>query len=116
LLEEYGKGMVFTKGAVVHHKLFEYRGEFSWLLFRSFWQGYSKRVMDLLYPDAPDDKSEYLKQLLTYFVPKRLGELVRSPSVAGLLQLICIFVFTGAVGLGYLFAILTPNVVERANA
>jgi glycosyltransferase involved in cell wall biosynthesis len=116
LLEEYGKGMVFTEDAVVHHKLFEYRGEFRWLLFRSFWQGYSKRVMDLLYPDAPDDKSAYLKQLLTYFVPKRLSALVRSPSISEVKQLVSIFVFTGAVGLGYLYAIATPGVVGKANA
>jgi glycosyltransferase involved in cell wall biosynthesis len=116
LLEEYGKGMVFTEDAVVHHKLFDYRGEFGWLVSRSFWQGYSKRVMDLLYPDAPDDKSAYLKQLLTHFVPKRVKELLRSPSVAEVKQLLSIFVFTGAVGLGYLYAILTPNVVEKANA
>jgi len=116
LLEEYGQGMVFTEDAVVHHKLFDYRGEFDWLVSRSFWQGYSKRVMDLLYPDAPDDKSAYLKQLLTHFVPERLKELLRSPSVAEVKQLLSIFVFTGAVGLGYLYAILTPNVVEKANA
>jgi glycosyltransferase involved in cell wall biosynthesis len=115
LLEEYGKGMVYTEDAVVHHKLFDYRGEFRWLLFRSFWQGYSKRVMDLLYPDAPNNKSEYLRQLLTHSVPKRLGLLVRSPTIAGLLQLASIFVFTGAVGLGYLYAIATQGVVENAN-
>ncbi|WP_336037509.1 glucosyl-dolichyl phosphate glucuronosyltransferase [Halobacterium yunchengense] len=116
LLEEYGKGMVFTEDAVVHHKLFDYRGDFRWLVSRSFWQGYSKRVMDLLYPNAPDDKSAYLKQLLTHFVPKRVKGLVRSPSVAEMKQLLSIFVFTGAVGLGYLYAIVTPNVVEKANA
>jgi glycosyltransferase involved in cell wall biosynthesis len=116
LLEEYGQGMVFTENAVVHHKLFDYRGEFGWLVSRSFWQGYSKRVMDLLYPNAPDDKSAYLKQLLTYFVPKRVKELIRSPSVAEVKQLLSIFVFTGAVGLGYLYAMLTPSVVEKANA
>jgi glycosyltransferase involved in cell wall biosynthesis len=116
LLEEYGQGMVFTEEAVVHHKLFDYRGEFGWLVSRSFWQGYSKRVMDLLYPNAPDDKSAYLKQLLTHFVPKRVKELVRSPSVSEVKQLISVFVFTGAVGLGYLYAILTPSVVEKANA
>ncbi|MFD1599220.1 glucosyl-dolichyl phosphate glucuronosyltransferase [Halobellus rarus] len=116
LLEEYGKGMVFTTDAVVHHTLFEYRGEFRWLLFRSFWQGYSKRVMDLLYPDAPDDKSAYLKQLLTHFVPKRFKHLIRSPSISAVKQLVSIFVFTAAVGLGYLYAILTPDVVEKANA
>jgi glycosyltransferase involved in cell wall biosynthesis len=116
LLEEYGQGMIFTEDAVVHHKLFDYRGDFRWLVSRSFWQGYSKRVMDLLYPTAPDDKSAYLKQLLTHFVPKRVKELIRSPSVAEVKQLLSIFVFTGAVGLGYLYAILTPNVVEKANA
>ncbi|QGN06517.1 glycosyltransferase family 2 protein [Halorhabdus sp. CBA1104] len=116
LLEEYGRGMVYTEDAVVHHKLFEYRGEFGWLVSRSFWQGYSKRVMDLLYPNAPDDKSAYLKQLLAYFVPKRVRGLVRSPSVPAVLQLVTIFVFTGAVGLGYFSAILTPNVVEKANS
>ncbi|QLG63395.1 glucosyl-dolichyl phosphate glucuronosyltransferase [Halorarum salinum] len=115
LLKEYGRGMVFTEDAVVHHKLFGYRGEFGWLVSRSFWQGYSKRVMDLLYPDAPDSKNAYLKQLLTYFVPARVKQLVRSPSVAALLQLVSIFVFTGAVGLGYLYAMATPNVVAKAN-
>ncbi|MFC7042993.1 glucosyl-dolichyl phosphate glucuronosyltransferase [Halonotius sp. GCM10025705] len=116
LLEEYGRGMVFTEEAVVHHKLFDYRGDFQWLVSRSFWQGYSKRVMDLLYPNAPDNKSAYLKQLLTHFVPKRLKGLVRSPSVAEVTQLLSIVVFTGAVGLGYLYAMLTPNVVEKANS
>ena len=116
LLEEYGKGMIFTEEAVVHHKLFDYRGDFRWLISRSFWQGYSKRVMDLLYPNAPDNKSAYLKQLLTHFVPKRLTRLIRSPSIDEIKQLFSIFVFTTAVGLGYLYAMLTPNVVEKANA
>jgi glycosyltransferase involved in cell wall biosynthesis len=116
LREEYGRGMVFTRDARVHHKLFDYRGEFGWLVFRSFWQGYSKRVMDLLYPDAEDNKSNYLKQLLTRFVPKRVKNLIRSPSLVRLQQLVAIFVFTAAVGLGYVYAMATPNLVEKANA
>jgi glycosyltransferase involved in cell wall biosynthesis len=115
LLDEYGKGMLFVEDAVVHHKLFDYRGEFRWLVARSFWQGYSKRVMDLLYPDAPDSKGAYLRRLLTGFIPQRVGDLLRSPSTARALQLLAIFAFTTAVGLGYVYAILTPNVVERAN-
>ena len=116
LLEEYGKGMIFTEDAIVHHKLFDYRGDFQWLVSRSFWQGYSKRVMDLLYPNAPDNKSVYLNQLLTYFVPSRLKKLVRSPSVAEVAQLFSIIIFTGAVGLGYLYGTLMPNVVQKANS
>jgi len=116
LREEFGRGMVFTRDARVHHKLFDYRGEFGWLVFRSFWQGYSKRVMDLLYPNAEDNKSSYLKQLLTRFVPNRVKNLVRSPSVSRLQQLVAIFVFTAAVGLGYAYAAVTPNLVEKANS
>ena len=116
LRRAFGKGMVFTEDAVVDHKLFDYRGEFRWLVARSFWQGYSKRVMDLLYPDAEDNKRSYLYQLLTHFVPKRLTNLVRSPSLARIQQLIAIFLFTAAVGLGYLYAAVTPDVVEKANS
>lgn len=116
LRREFDKGMVFTEDAVVNHKLFDYRGEFRWLVARSFWQGYSKRVMDLLYPDAQDNKRSYLKQLFMYFVPKRMANLVRSPSFAKIQQLIAILVFTGAVGFGYLYGIVTPNVVDKANA
>ena len=115
LRDKFGRGMVFTEDAVVHHKLFGYRGEFSWLVSRSFWQGYSKRVMDLLYPNAEDNKSNYLKQLLTYFVPKRVNDFFQSPSIDNIKQTTSIFVFTGAVGLGYVYAMLTPNVIEKAN-
>jgi glycosyltransferase involved in cell wall biosynthesis len=116
LLREYGKGVVYTEDAVVHHTLFAYRGDFRWLVARSFWQGYSKRVMDLLYPDAPDDKNDYLRWLVGERVPGRLKGLITKPSVAAVLQLLAIVVFTSAVGLGYLYAILTPNLVERTNA
>jgi glycosyltransferase involved in cell wall biosynthesis len=117
LMREYDRGMVYTEDAVVHHTLFDYRGNFRWLIARSFWQGYSKRVFDLLYPDAPDDKNDYLRWLVGDRVPRRLLGLPGSPSkAAALAQLIAIFVFTSTVGAGYLAALLTPDVAERANA
>lgn len=116
LRNEFGRGMIFTKDAIVHHKLFDYRSEFGWLVSRSFWQGYSKRVMDLLYPDAEDNKSAYLEQLLTEFIPNRIKNLIRSPSMDQFLQLVVIFIFTAAVGFGYVYAAVTPNVVKKANA
>jgi len=98
-----GKGVIYTTDAVVHHTLFGYRGEFSWLVSRSFWQGYSKRIMDLILPETSGDKNEYLKQLLLVFVPQRIRQLVRKPSVANVKQLGAIFIFTAAVGFGYLY-------------
>lgn len=101
-----GKGVIYNTDAVVHHKLFDYRGDFRWLVFRSFWQGYSKRIMDMILPEASGDKREYLKQLMLTFVPMRLKELVRSPSAAEAKQLLAIFVFTAAVGFGYLYGMV----------
>lgn len=110
-----GKGVVYTDKAVVNHMLFDYRGEFRWLVFRSFWQGYSKRVMDLLYPDESGDETDFLRFLFLDRVPQRLKRLVTKPSVAAMLQVLTIFVFTGAVGLGYLYALVTPGLLERVE-
>ncbi|RQG92845.1 glycosyltransferase [Natrarchaeobius halalkaliphilus] len=112
MANRYGKGVIYNTDAVVNHKLFDYRGEFRWLVFRSFWQGYSKRIMDVLLPEASGDKNDYLKQLMVQFVPDRLSELFRRPSVPKAKQLIAIFVFTAAVGFGYLYGLLE---VDRAE-
>ena len=107
MAHEYGKGVIYNKEAVVHHKLFDYRGNFRWLVSRSFWQGYSKRIMDILLPEAKGDKNEYLKDLMLGFVPKRIANLICRPSLAKVLQLVTIFVFTAAVGFGYLYGLAT---------
>jgi glycosyltransferase involved in cell wall biosynthesis len=111
LQKEYGRGVIYNKKALVHHKLFEYRGDFWWLLSRSFWQGYSKRIMDHLIPEASADKNEYLKDLMLMHVPGRIRDFVGEPQSAKIKQLVAIFVFTAAVGFGYLYAILKPNLL-----
>ncbi|MFP8951754.1 glucosyl-dolichyl phosphate glucuronosyltransferase [Natrialbaceae archaeon A-arb3/5] len=105
IANKYGKGVIYNRNAVVNHKLFDYRGDFRWLVFRSFWQGYSKRIMDLLLPEASGDKNEYLGQLMLEFVPDRIGKLIRDPSSAKAKQLVTIFIFTAAVGFGYLYGL-----------
>ncbi len=98
--------MIYNRNAVVNHQLFDYRGDFRWLVGRSFWQGYSKRIMDVLLPEAAGDKNEYLKQLMLEFVPERLWDLGREPALSKAKQLVAIFVFTAAVGFGYLYGLL----------
>jgi glycosyltransferase involved in cell wall biosynthesis len=110
-----GQGVIYTDDAVVDHKLFEYRGDFRWLVFRSFWQGYSKRVMDLLYPDEDGDEADYLRFLFLDRVPRRARGVVTKPSVTAVFQILAILVFTGAVGVGYLYALLTPGLLERVQ-
>lgn len=104
-----GKGVIYNENAVVYHKIFDYRTEPMWLLSRAFWQGYSKRVMELLLDEEDNGKETYLKQLLFSFVPQRIRSLIAKPSVPKLLQLIMLFVFTGTVGIGYLYGLTVPN-------
>jgi len=104
--EEYGQGVKYVEDAVVHHTLFEYRGDFRWLVFRSFWQGFSKRVMSLLYPNTAGNENAYLKMLLLRSLPRRAKKALIGPSLSQAKQFVAIVVFTAAVGLGYLYGLL----------
>jgi glycosyltransferase involved in cell wall biosynthesis len=109
ITQNTGKGVIYNENAVVYHKIFNYRTSYSWLLSRAFWQGYSKRVMELLLDEEDDGKQVYLKRLMLTFVPKRIKRLVTEPSAPKFLQLVMIFVLTGIVGSGYLYGMITPN-------
>jgi glycosyltransferase involved in cell wall biosynthesis len=103
LQDEYGHGVYYTPRAEVAHKVFDYRTEFAWLLDRAFWQGYSKRAMEVLVPGSTGEESAFLGALLTAFVPARVKSLLVDPSVEKAAQLVSLFVFTAAVGFGYLY-------------
>ena len=105
--QQYGRGVVYNDEAIVYHKIFEYRTEFRWLVGRAFWQGYSKRVMNLRHPEDEGNEGEYLRTLATKYVPHRVRSLTGGPSIPKLAQLVAIFVFTAAVGFGYLYGLAT---------
>jgi len=102
---EYGAGVYYTPDAVVAHKIFDYRTDPAWLVRRAFWQGYSKRGMEKFVPASTGEEGAFLGDLLTRFVPARLAGLARDPSTAAALQLLFVFVLTGAVGAGYLYGV-----------
>lgn len=102
---EYGEQVWYNPDAVVAHKVFEYRTEFWWLVNRAFWQGYSKRAMETLVPESGGEEGEFLGKLVTESVPGRVKGMVRSPSVAAVLQLVMLVVFTGCVGGGYVYGL-----------
>jgi glycosyltransferase involved in cell wall biosynthesis len=106
LRDQYGAGVQYNPDARVAHKVFKYRIEPVWLIKRAFWQGYSKRGMEVLVPESTGEETEFLNQLLCEFVPERLVGLVRSPSTAAVAQLVMLFVLTGTVGVGYLYGAL----------
>ena len=102
----YGERVWYNPDAAVAHKVFEYRTDPKWLLDRAFWQGYSKRAMEVLLPEASgDEESEFLRQLLLESVPGRLKRLVLRGSFVHLQRLLFLGLFTVAVGIGYLYGV-----------
>lgn len=111
--EKYGKGVVYVKDAIVYHKLFDYRGEFQWLIFRSFWQGFSKRVLELLYPGAQANESAFLKDIFLRAIPSRARRTVIERTTEPAKEALAIIAFTSAVGLGYGYGLVRRDVLRE---
>jgi hypothetical protein len=59
--------------------------------------------MEVFVPESTGEESDFLGDLLFRFVPSRLRQLVESPSLSAMLQLVFLFLLTGSVGAGYLY-------------
>ena len=103
LREDFGGTFYYNPDAEVGHKVFEYRTDLGWLLRRSFWQGYSKRAMEVLVPDSSDEETEFLGDLLFRFMPDRLRNAIIGPSLTEAQKFVMLVVFTACVGFGYLY-------------
>ena len=116
LYEVYGERMVYLPSARVAHKIFKYRTNRRWLLNRAFWQGYSKHVMNRILDDSGGEEDTYLKNLCAKSIPDRITSLIRSPSSDQFDQLVLLFVFTTAVGLGYMYGMTRSMVFGDASS
>ncbi len=104
---EYGQGVMYNPNAIVAHKVFEFRTKPIWLSKRAFWQGYSKRALEVLAPETSiDTETEFLRQLGFVFIPERIKQILFEPSVDKIKQIIFLVILTGLVGLGYLYGLL----------
>jgi glycosyltransferase involved in cell wall biosynthesis len=105
LHETTGERVLYVPDAVVEHKIYSYRTDRTWLLERSFWQGYSKRRMEEQDPGSTGTERAFVQTLLCTFLPQRIGTLVRNPSVERADQLLMLVALTGAAGVGYAWAL-----------
>lgn len=109
LQRRYGRGVVYNPDAIVAHKVFEHRTKLRWLLARAFEQGRSKRRLERRETGSKSEETTYLNRLVFDSVPRRLWSLASSPSFATIVQLVMLFVFTGAVGGGYVYETMTSQ-------
>ncbi len=102
----YERGVIYTPDAIVSHKIYEYRTEPKWLIERALWQGYSKRAMETLVPESSNEESKQLRRLLLNYIPRRVWNLLISPSKTRAAQLVTLLVLLMSTGVGYLYGIL----------
>ncbi|MDY6775301.1 MAG: glucosyl-dolichyl phosphate glucuronosyltransferase [Halobacteria archaeon] len=105
LYDEYGERVWYNPDAEVAHKVFDYRTSKKWLLERAFWQGYSKRAMEVLVPESGGEEDEFLGKLLLDFMPDRLRNAVVDLSLTEAKKFVMLGVLTMCVGLGYFYGI-----------
>ncbi len=102
--QEYNRGVIYHPDAEVKHKVFEYRTDPVWLGKRAFLQGYSKRGLEVLLPEAStEEESEFLQELILAHAPRRLRLLVKRPTMENVQQFVALWVLTALVGFGYLY-------------
>ena len=108
LQQQFDQGVIYNPEAKVAHKIFEYRTRRRWIANRAFWQGYSKRVLETLLPEATtDEESEFLRFLVVNAIPRRVSNIIKLRSKVEIEQLIWLILLTGLVGLGYVYGHMT---------
>lgn len=107
LRDRCNKSVIFKVDAKVHHRLFMYRGRFTWLLRRSFWQGYSKRLMQRLYTHNQENEREFALGVILHGIPRRMQATVRDKSITPLLQICTSIIFIIAAIIGFIYAVVS---------
>lgn len=107
LYREYGRGVYYQPEAVVYHKVFGYRTNVPWLHRRAFWQGVSKRWMEVTHPGATSSDRDHVRRLVTEFIPGRLRSVVLQPSKVAVAQLLFLLLLLGTTSLGYGYGVAT---------
>ncbi len=107
--KKYGRGVMYNPNAIVYHKVFERRTKLNFLIKRSFWQGYSKAVMERLGSSTVEEK-DFLRFLLKERLPTRLSKAIRG-SKKDALRLLAVVTFTFFAGMGYCYG----KILEKAD-
>ena len=110
--------MWYEPEAKVDHKVFEYRTRLWWLIDRAFWQGYSKRAMESFVDNEEGEEKEFLRELMTSFIPARIQNIISNPSTNNISQFFGLFLFILTIGFGYMYALWDwddDTVIQRSD-
>lgn len=106
MTNKFGTGTIYNPEAIVHHKIPVSKARLKLLIKRSFYQGYSKVLLQKLGPAADSITAEksHLKDLLLKYIPQRIKRAFIGPSRGAELKQVSVLISSiAAVGLGFVY-------------
>lgn len=98
-----GSGVLYNPDAVMGHKIFPFRTGPIFLLRRAFWQGVSKRGVEVYAETDLATESAFIGFLLKQALPERCWGIINGRRRKNAQQLLFLLLATVCVGLGYLW-------------
>ncbi|GAB6877930.1 glucosyl-dolichyl phosphate glucuronosyltransferase [Halorubrum gandharaense] len=102
LSREYREQLYYKPNAVVTHKVYPWQLRWSWLCNRAYWQGYTKRLLQLTVPESTGEESQYLSHLFKRAIPSYIKNTVNTRSTEPLLRGVSCMALVLFVGSGFL--------------
>lgn len=106
MTSKFGIGVIYNPEAIVHHKIPVSKARLKLLLKRSFYQGYSKVLLQRWGPSPNSISTEksHLSDLLLKYIPQRIKKVFTGPSRAAQVKQLSVLVSSiVAVGLGFVY-------------
>jgi glycosyltransferase involved in cell wall biosynthesis len=101
-----GRGIIYNPEAIVHHKVPSSKLKFRLLLHRSFYQGYSKALIQKLVPSPRflNPEKSYLKNLFLKYFPERIKKIFVGDERLIEIKKLCVLLLSVlAAGLGFIY-------------
>jgi len=106
MTSKFGVGVIYNPEAIVHHKIPVSKARLRLLFKRSFYQGYSKVLLQKWgpSPDSISTEKSHLKDLLIKYIPQRIKRVFIGPSRGAELKQVSVLISSiAAVGLGFVY-------------
>jgi len=102
-----GRGIIYNPEAIVHHKVPSSKLKLSLLLRRSFYQGYSKALIQKIIPESDmlNPEKSYLKYVLLKYIPERTKKIIIGYERLNEIKKLCVLLLSVlVVGLGFIYS------------
>jgi glucosyl-dolichyl phosphate glucuronosyltransferase len=110
----HNRKIVFDPEAIVYHKIFPYRTSLKYIFKRAYSEGTSKAYIATLYKDQLSTEQNYLLDLFTHYLPKRLKQLIKGKDpITNINNVFLIVIVAGITIFGYITKFLELH--ERFN-